>query len=325
MHIKVIVSVSALVGVASAQQAAWGQCGGIGWTGPTTCVSGYTCTYSNDYYSQCIPGTAATTTTKTTTKATTTSTKTTTTSTNPSPTLYLCGDSTMAKNGANDGATDGWGNQVAKYFTGITVNNQAIGGRSARSYTREGRFNTVIGLVKAGDYVVIEFGHNDGGSLSTDNGRTDCPGTSTETCPVTYNGVAETVLTFSAYLENATKSLKAKGAIVILSSQTPNNPWEGVTTFPGTGSPPRFVAYAETSAGRQGATYLNHWLYSMDLYKRLGASATNAVYPNDHTHTSPTGADHMARSFIKGLMCGSNALKNKINTSAASVVTGSCL
>lgn len=39
-----------------AQQGAWAQCGGIGWTGGTTCVSGYACTYSNDYYSQCIPG-----------------------------------------------------------------------------------------------------------------------------------------------------------------------------------------------------------------------------------------------------------------------------
>jgi len=36
-------------------QAEWGQCGGIGWTGPTTCVAGTTCTYSNAYYSQCLP------------------------------------------------------------------------------------------------------------------------------------------------------------------------------------------------------------------------------------------------------------------------------
>ncbi|KAA1476235.1 endo-1,4-beta-xylanase C precursor [Dentipellis sp. KUC8613] len=53
----------ALVPLAAAQQSAWGQCnshsfsrGGQGWTGPTTCVAGYTCTVSNPYYSQCIPG-----------------------------------------------------------------------------------------------------------------------------------------------------------------------------------------------------------------------------------------------------------------------------
>ncbi|KAI0061856.1 hypothetical protein BV25DRAFT_1804913 [Artomyces pyxidatus] len=43
----------------NAQSSAWGQCGGIGWSGATTCVSGYTCTVSNPYYSQCLPGTAS--------------------------------------------------------------------------------------------------------------------------------------------------------------------------------------------------------------------------------------------------------------------------
>ncbi|OBZ68220.1 Endo-1,4-beta-xylanase D [Grifola frondosa] len=48
-----------LVYHASAQSAAWGQCGGIGWTGSTTCVSGYSCEVLNDYYSQCVPGAAS--------------------------------------------------------------------------------------------------------------------------------------------------------------------------------------------------------------------------------------------------------------------------
>ncbi|KAI1344347.1 endoglucanase B [Xylariaceae sp. FL0016] len=52
---------------ATAQQSAWSQCGGIGWTGETTCVSGYSCTYSNDYYSQCVPSTASSTQTTLTT------------------------------------------------------------------------------------------------------------------------------------------------------------------------------------------------------------------------------------------------------------------
>ncbi|KZS91248.1 hypothetical protein SISNIDRAFT_456850 [Sistotremastrum niveocremeum HHB9708] len=70
----------------SAQSGAWGQCGGIGWSGATTCVSGYTCTYSNPYYSQCLPGSASSTstTTKSTTSTTSTKTSTTTTSTTTS-------------------------------------------------------------------------------------------------------------------------------------------------------------------------------------------------------------------------------------------------
>ncbi|KLO10825.1 endo-1,4-B-xylanase A [Schizopora paradoxa] len=55
-------SLLALVSFAAAQSQLWGQCGGIGWTGPTTCVSGSVCTVSNAYYSQCLPGSAAPTT-----------------------------------------------------------------------------------------------------------------------------------------------------------------------------------------------------------------------------------------------------------------------
>ncbi|KIJ67933.1 carbohydrate-binding module family 1 protein [Hydnomerulius pinastri MD-312] len=55
--------VAALSQLVSAQSGAWGQCGGQGWTGPTTCVAGYVCTASSPYYSQCIPGTVSPTTT----------------------------------------------------------------------------------------------------------------------------------------------------------------------------------------------------------------------------------------------------------------------
>ncbi|KAL2752044.1 polysaccharide lyase family 1 protein [Sodiomyces alcalophilus JCM 7366] len=46
----------ALLGGAAAQQSPWGQCGGNGWDGPRTCVSGYTCEFGNEWYSQCVPG-----------------------------------------------------------------------------------------------------------------------------------------------------------------------------------------------------------------------------------------------------------------------------
>jgi rhamnogalacturonan acetylesterase len=67
----------------------------------------------------------------------------------------------------------------------IPVVNKAFAGRSARSFTREGRFDDIGKLLKKGDFVVIEFGHNDGTS-KPDNGRSDCPGSGTETCKYTY-------------------------------------------------------------------------------------------------------------------------------------------
>ncbi|KAJ3039727.1 hypothetical protein HDV00_011959 [Rhizophlyctis rosea] len=75
----------AILPAAWAQQAAWGQCGGQGWTGATTCVSAYTCQYSNAYYSQCVPGSSSGggTTVRTTTTTRTSTTRTTTQTSQP--------------------------------------------------------------------------------------------------------------------------------------------------------------------------------------------------------------------------------------------------
>ena len=51
---------AALLPFALGQSQEWGQCGGIGWTGPTTCVAGSVCTKQNDYYSQCLPSVSST-------------------------------------------------------------------------------------------------------------------------------------------------------------------------------------------------------------------------------------------------------------------------
>ncbi|EIN11821.1 hypothetical protein PUNSTDRAFT_142063 [Punctularia strigosozonata HHB-11173 SS5] len=61
MSRKVItfLALALITAVARAQSGAYGQCGGIGWSGATTCVSGYACTVLNTYYSQCLPGAAS--------------------------------------------------------------------------------------------------------------------------------------------------------------------------------------------------------------------------------------------------------------------------
>jgi rhamnogalacturonan acetylesterase len=227
------------------------------------------------------------------------------------PTVHLAGDSTMAATGANDGFTAGWGAYLNGYLS-LSIDNAAIGGRSARSYTREGRFTALAAKVQAGDYVIIEFGHNDGGSLSTDNGRTDCgvgaAGYAT-TCSTVYNGVAETVLTYNAYLVQAAKLFKSKGANVIISSQTPNNPWEG-GTFAYT--PGRFVQYAADAAASTGAIFVDHGLYTASLFKGKGLSTVTTYFPKDHTHTSPEGANQVARAFVLALEATGSTLKNYI-------------
>ena len=193
----------------------------------------------------------------------------------------------------------GWG-QYLQPLVNITVVNKSIGGRSARSYTVEGRFDEILKVVKSGDIVVIEFGHNDGGSpnSASDNGRSDCPGTGSETCKSGKTG--DTVYTFNYYITNAAKAYIEKGAQVIISSQTPNNVWEGGSY---NDSPSRFVAYAATAAKNagKGASFVDHFQATANAYKKIGGTDTNALYPKDHTHTSPAGAKLVAEAFADAI------------------------
>ncbi|KIK70688.1 carbohydrate esterase family 12 protein [Collybiopsis luxurians FD-317 M1] len=237
-------------------------------------------------------------------------------------TVYLAGDSTMANLGDGSGTgTAGWGQFVGQYLT-LPISNQAIAGRSARSYTDEGRFTTIINEVKAGDFVVIEFGHNDGLSGAVDNGREDAFGdslTATSTV-VESDGSTEVIHTFNFYMENAVNSLKAKGAIPIVSSQTPDNIWDGNVIA----APPRFVPYAQEVAGNTSVTYIDHYDYVAQAYDVIGETTVNTFYPIDHTHTSTTGANIVAEAFIRGVLCSSSTLKNFVNSAGKAVPNG-CL
>lgn len=218
----------------------------------------------------------------------------------------------------------GWG-VFLPYSLSLPVINKAIGGRSSRSFTVEGRFDEIIKSIQADDIVVIEFGHNDGGSLSSsDNGRTVCPGTGAETCQSTYNGQAVTVHTFPYYLTEAGKAIIAKGGKVIMSSQTPNNPWES-GTFGYSGG--RFVTYAKDVATALGANaiFVDHGAYTANVFKTYGKVMTDALFPQDHTHTSPIGADVVAKAFVKGLQCGGGGFLKGFVKNATESIEGTCL
>ena len=187
-------------------------------------------------------------------------------------------------------------------YLNLPVVNQAVAGRSARSYTVEGRFSTIINEVKAGDFVIIEFGHNDGTS-SPDNGREDAVGdgyntvatvtdatyaqTSYFLIPLTLrrSGTVSVIHTFNYYIQNAVTNITARGANAIVSSQTPDNIWTNGAIAAG----PRFQQYAKEAAANTGAPYVDHYSYVAQAYEALGETTVNTYYPIDHTHTSVTG------------------------------------
>src|SRR4051812_18237679 len=88
------------------------------------------------------------------------------------PTLWLIGDSTV-RNGRDNGNNGqwGWGNPIASFFDTkkINVQNRAVGGTSSRTYLRD-FWPQVLPLIKDGDFVIMQFGHNDSGPLN-DNSR----------------------------------------------------------------------------------------------------------------------------------------------------------
>jgi len=79
-------------------------------------------------------------------------------------TIFVIGDSTAAKKDLSTGSPErGWAMALQSYFdsTYIRVDNHAVNGRSSKSFIDEGRWDKVLSLIKPGDYVIIQFGHND--------------------------------------------------------------------------------------------------------------------------------------------------------------------
>ena len=77
-------------------------------------------------------------------------------------TLFLVGDSTMADKPLDDNPERGWGQLIPLFLNNkLTVQNHAVNGRSTKSFINEHRWDTVLSRLKPGDYVMIQFGHND--------------------------------------------------------------------------------------------------------------------------------------------------------------------
>lgn len=96
------------------------------------------------------------------------------TSSNKRITIFMIGDSTMANKDIKKGPERGWGMVLQGFFTeDILVDNHALNGRSSRSFILEGHWQKVYDAMKPGDYLVIQFGHNDEKGTIGDKRHTD--------------------------------------------------------------------------------------------------------------------------------------------------------
>lgn len=215
------------------------------------------------------------------------------------PTLYIIGDSTVR----NDNKVQwGWGTVIDSFFNTdkINISNNAIAGRSSRSFTNEGRWRRVDSMLKPGDFVMMQFGHNDGSYPDTSaKNRGTLKGTGEETVELVFaNGRHETAHTYGWYIRQFVRDTKAKGATPIVLSMIPRNEFRNGKVLRANND---FGKWAKEVADQEGAYFIDLNAITADKYDAMGADSVKAFFPGDHTHTNRQGAVINAASIAEGL------------------------
>lgn len=216
------------------------------------------------------------------------------------PTLFIAGDSTAAK---GPPTATGWGVPFAAYFDSAKINivNAARGGRSSRTFITEGLWDQLLAQVKAGDTVLIQFGHNDAGAIndaSRARGSIRSLGEETEQIDNLLTKKPELVHSFGWYVRKMIADVRAKKATPVLLSLTVRNEWrEGKVER--TNGP--WSAFTAELGKTENVAFIDLTTLIADDYERRGAAAVKPFFPKDHTHTSPEGADLNARLVVAAL------------------------
>jgi rhamnogalacturonan acetylesterase len=219
-------------------------------------------------------------------------------------TLFLIGDSTV-RNGRGDGANGqwGWGEALAAYFDSgkIAVVNRARGGRSSRTFLSEGLWDEALAALEPGDFVIMQFGHNDPGPLDdASRARGSLPGIGAETKeidnPITHRH--EVVHTYGWYLQQYIAGARAKGATPIVCSPVPRKIWRDGRIVRSVES---YQKWAREVAESEGAAFLDLNEIIAERYDQLGPEKVEPLFGDEHTHTTRAGAELNAQCVIAGL------------------------
>lgn len=230
------------------------------------------------------------------------------------PVLFTVGDSTVRNQDEDPDGQWGWGSVIAELFDldRITVENCAKAGRSARTYLEEGRWDKVYNALQPGDFVLIQFGHNDAGDIHTGKARAELPGAGDESKVFLMEATKQynVVYTFGWYLRKFIMDAKEKGAIPVVLSHTPRNMWDNGKIQSNASS---FGKWTREAAERAGAYFIDLNKITGDKLQKLGyEKGLKEVMPyfcKDHTHTSLKGARLNAKSIAEGLQQTDCALK----------------
>jgi len=216
------------------------------------------------------------------------------------PTIYLIGDSTVRNSNKEQW---GWGSLLPEFFdsTKITISNQAMAGRSTRTFVKEGRWDNVLSTLKKGDYLMMQFGHNEGSRPDTSRAgyRGVLKGTGEDTVQLSWsNGTFETVHTYGWYIRKFVQEAKAKGAIPIVLSMIPRNEFrDGKVLRAGKD----YGLWAKQIAESENVLFIDLNGITSDKYDAWGPEKVKTYFPGDHTHTNQEGARVNAASIVDGI------------------------
>ncbi|WP_223587678.1 rhamnogalacturonan acetylesterase [Neobacillus bataviensis] len=210
-------------------------------------------------------------------------------------TVYLAGDSTVANYPSNRAPRAGWGQMLPQMFDEqIIVKNEAVPGRSTKSFINEGRLRSILKKIHKGDYLLIQFGHND--EKSYDSSRYTDPATS-----------------YQRYLKEYIDGARNKGAIPIL--VTPVERRNFSTDGKALSTHGQYPDAMKVVGRKENVPVIDLTSKSMALYQQLGPEKTKEFFlfleagehPNypggvqDPIHFQEKGAREIAKLIAEGI------------------------
>lgn len=210
--------------------------------------------------------------------------------------IYTIGDSTCAnKPLENQNLERGWGQVLQRFFDSsyVRVDNRALNGRSSKSFRNEGHWKAVLDLLKPGDYVFIQFGHND-----------EKADTAKHTDPAT---------TYKNQLRGYINETREKGGIPVLLTSIVRRKFDENGKLIDTHGD--YIKAAREVASEMNVVLIDHNISSMKLVQKLGPEkskdlfmwvekGTNLAAPQgkkDDTHLKESGAMAMANLVVQEL------------------------
>lgn len=209
------------------------------------------------------------------------------------PVVFTIGDSTVRNSdGSGRNGQWGWGNFLGDFLNpdSFSVENHALGGRSSRTFIEEGLWQRVLDVVQEGDYVLMQFGHNDGGEPHRGRARATLKGNGNQAESFVMESSGDTILVHSYgwYIRQYIQDVLDKKATPVVCSLIPRNLWqEGKVGR----NDQTYALWAQQAAvSIEGAYFIDLNKLICDSYDVLGQAFVNSLYYGDHTHTSELGA-----------------------------------